>query len=55
MSSQPVLIGNSDREGASLAANDLGPAVSETNKPSEQAISAVTNGVFNCPAANATA
>ncbi|KAL4911980.1 Alpha/Beta hydrolase protein [Aspergillus aurantiobrunneus] len=45
-----VLIGNADREGASLAANDLGPAVSETNKPSEQAINAMTNGVFNCPA-----
>ncbi|KAL4907316.1 hypothetical protein BDW74DRAFT_166764 [Aspergillus multicolor] len=51
----PVLISNSDREGASLAANDLGPAVSETNKPTEQAIDAMTNGVFNCPAANATA
>ncbi|KAL4961647.1 Alpha/Beta hydrolase protein [Aspergillus stella-maris] len=51
----PILIGNSDREGASLAANELGPAVSETNKPSEEAINAVTNGVFNCPAANATA
>ncbi|KAL5052237.1 hypothetical protein BDW71DRAFT_170471 [Aspergillus fruticulosus] len=31
-----------DREGASVAANDFGPVVSETNKPTRQAINIIT-------------
>lgn len=49
-----MLIGNNDNEGASLASNALFENVSETNKPSKDAIE-LYNNLFNRGAANSTA